>query len=252
MKPLRLEIQGFGSFPGTEVIDFAALSTRGLFVVTGPTGSGKTTIFDAMVFALYGDLPGSRERGGSSARSQHAPATQPTQVVFDFEVDGVPYRVTRNPEYERPKQRGEGVTKEKANATLVRLDAGTTAVASGARPCAERCIELIGLEKSQFDLDLPAIAGLWRHGSVVRSWLLDLTESALQKDPQLSAIKGYVDDSGEGRWTVFEAIHESVPAPTIAQALFARFASRQDDSFAMKLIAALRNEFGGHAVQQNT
>jgi len=105
------------------------------------------------------------------------------------------------------------------------------------------------LQKSQYDLDLTALAKLWRHGSVVRSWLLDLTESALTRDPKLEHIKGYVDDSGEGRWTVLEAIHESVPAPTIALSLFARFASRQDDSYAMKLIAALRNEFGGHAVQ---
>ncbi len=107
------------------------------------------------------------------------------------------------------------------------------------------------LQKSQYDLDLTALAKLWRHGSVVRSWLLDLTESALARDPKLEHIKGYVDDSGEGRWTVLEAIHESVPAPTIALSLFARFASRQDDSFAMKLIAALRNEFGGHAVQSS-
>ena len=105
------------------------------------------------------------------------------------------------------------------------------------------------LNASQFDLDLHKISALWNHGSVVRSWLLELAESAFDKDPDLSAVKGYVDDSGEGRWTVFEAINESVPAPTIAASLFARFASRQEDSFAMKVIAALRNEFGGHAVR---
>ena len=105
------------------------------------------------------------------------------------------------------------------------------------------------LNASQFDLDLHKISALWNHGSVVRSWLLELAESAFAKDPGLSAVKGYVDDSGEGRWTVFEAINESVPAPTIAASLFARFVSRQDDSFAMKVIAALRNEFGGHAVK---
>ena len=99
-----------------------------------------------------------------------------------------------------------------------------------------------------FDLDLHAIAELWRHGSVVRSWLLDLTERALAADPGLADIKGVVADSGEGRWTILEAITEDVPAPVIALSLFARFSSRQDDSFAMKMIAALRQQFGGHAV----
>jgi 6-phosphogluconate dehydrogenase len=104
------------------------------------------------------------------------------------------------------------------------------------------------LEKSEFDLDLPAVAEVWRHSSVVRSWLLDLLAAALKDDPKLEHIKGYVDDSGEGRWTVFEAINESVAAPTIAIALMARFTSRDPDPFAMKAIAALRNQFGGHAV----
>jgi len=105
------------------------------------------------------------------------------------------------------------------------------------------------LQASEFDLDLRQLAHLWNQGSVVRSWLLELAERAFAKDPQLSALRGYVDDSGEGRWTVQEAINEKVPAPTIALSLFRRFASRQDDSFAMKVIAALRNEFGGHAVK---
>ena len=106
------------------------------------------------------------------------------------------------------------------------------------------------LEASQFDLDLHQLAALWNHGSVVRSWLLELAESAFAKDPKLSEIRGYVEDSGEGRWTVFEAINENVAAPTIAASLFARFVSRQEDAFAMKVIAALRNEFGGHAVKK--
>ena len=106
------------------------------------------------------------------------------------------------------------------------------------------------LEASQFDLDLHQITALWNHGSVVRSWLLELAERAFDKDPHLSEIRGYVEDSGEGRWTVFEAINENVPAPAIAASLFARFASRQEDAFAMKVIAALRNEFGGHAVKK--
>ncbi len=105
------------------------------------------------------------------------------------------------------------------------------------------------LQASQFDLDLHQLAALWNPGSVVRSWLLELAESAFDKDPDLSQIRGYVEDSGEGRWTVFEAINENVPAPTIAASLFARFTSRQEDSFGMRVIAALRNEFGGHAVK---
>jgi 6-phosphogluconate dehydrogenase len=105
------------------------------------------------------------------------------------------------------------------------------------------------LQSSQFELDLRQIASLWGHGSVVRSWLLELAESAFAKDPNLAKIRGYVDDSGEGRWTVVEAINEDVPATAIAASLFARFASRQPDSFAMKVIAALRNEFGGHPVK---
>jgi len=105
------------------------------------------------------------------------------------------------------------------------------------------------LNASQFQIDLHRVASLWNHGSVVRSWLLELAESALAKDPGLAGVRGYVEDSGEGRWTVIEAISESVPAPAIAASLFARFASRQEDSFAMKVIAALRNEFGGHAVR---
>jgi 6-phosphogluconate dehydrogenase len=106
------------------------------------------------------------------------------------------------------------------------------------------------MQKSQYDLDLHAVSHLWNQGSVVRSWLLELAESAFEKDANLDSIRGYVEDSGEGRWTVLEAINESVPANAIAGSLFARFASRQDDSFAMKVIAALRGEFGGHAVQE--
>lgn len=106
------------------------------------------------------------------------------------------------------------------------------------------------LKASQFDLDLAKISRLWNQGSVVRSWLLELAESAFTKDPRLSSIKGYVEDSGEGRWTVEEAIDKNVPAPVLMLSLFARFASRQDDSFSAKFVAALRNEFGGHAVRK--
>ena len=106
------------------------------------------------------------------------------------------------------------------------------------------------LQKSQFDFDLKAVSSLWNQGSVVRSWLLELAENAFEKDANLDRVRGYVEDSGEGRWTVMEAINESVPAAVIAGSLFARFVSRQEDSFAMKVIAALRSEFGGHAIQE--
>jgi 6-phosphogluconate dehydrogenase len=106
------------------------------------------------------------------------------------------------------------------------------------------------MKKSEFDLDLHEIAGIWRYGSVVRSWLLELLHDALEKGGNdLPRIKGYVEDSGEGRWTIHEAIAEDVPVPVITAALFARFASRQDESYAAKITAALRNEFGGHAVK---
>ena len=105
------------------------------------------------------------------------------------------------------------------------------------------------LYKSDFKLDLPAIAQLWMQGSVVRSWLLELAASALEKDPQLAQIEGYVEDSGEGRWTILDALEKDVPAPVITQSLFTRFRSRQEESFGEKLLAALRNEFGGHAVK---
>ena len=102
--------------------------------------------------------------------------------------------------------------------------------------------------KREFGLDLHQIAELWQHGSVVRSWLLDLTAAALAVDPELSDIRGWVADSGEGRWTVAEAIDQDVPAPVITLALLMRFVSRQDERYAAKLLAAMRNQFGGHAV----
>jgi 6-phosphogluconate dehydrogenase len=106
------------------------------------------------------------------------------------------------------------------------------------------------MHASEFDLDLHEIAGIWRYGSVVRSWLLELLHDAFEQDGKdLEKIEGYVEDSGEGRWTIFEAINENVPAPAISAALYARFASRQDESFAAKVAAALRNQFGGHAVK---
>ena len=105
-------------------------------------------------------------------------------------------------------------------------------------------------EKKDFNLDLHQIAALWNRGSVVRSWMNELAERAFAKDPALAGLRGYVEDSGEGRWTVREAIDLNVPAPAIAHALFARFRSRQEESFGAKVIAALRNEFGGHPVKR--
>ncbi|MBI2956785.1 MAG: decarboxylating 6-phosphogluconate dehydrogenase [Acidobacteria bacterium] len=106
------------------------------------------------------------------------------------------------------------------------------------------------LAESDYKLDLPQLARLWNRGSVVRSWLLELTAAALARDPHLRRIRGYVEDSGYGRGTMREALIRGVPVPAIALALFARFRSRQKDSFAAKLIAALRAEFGGHAVKK--
>ena len=109
--------------------------------------------------------------------------------------------------------------------------------------------EIMKQSKSFPGMDMHAIAEAWRTGSVVRSWLLDLVADGLSKDPELSGIRGYVEDTGEGRWTVEAAIEESVPAPVITTSLFARFRSRMEDTYADKLLAMMRNQFGGHAVQ---
>lgn len=103
--------------------------------------------------------------------------------------------------------------------------------------------------KQDFDLDLEQVASIWQHGSVVRSWLLDLTANALKEDQDLTHIEGWVADSGEGRWTVAEAVDLDVPAPVITLSLQARFISRQTESYAAKLLAAMRNQFGGHAIK---
>jgi 6-phosphogluconate dehydrogenase len=108
------------------------------------------------------------------------------------------------------------------------------------------------LKSSQYDYDLGQLAELWTHASVVRSWLLELLVLAFKEDPGLKNIRGYVDDTGEGRWTVEAAIDENVPAPVITLSLLARMASRQDESFSAKVVAALRNQFGGHAVKSET
>jgi 6-phosphogluconate dehydrogenase len=109
--------------------------------------------------------------------------------------------------------------------------------------------EVLAASKKYPELDLRAIAELWQHSSVVRSWLNELAVAAFARDPRLDKLKGYVADSGEGRWTVAEAIEEDVPAPVITLSLIMRLRSRQPDTFSGKVIAALRNEFGGHAVK---
>jgi len=106
------------------------------------------------------------------------------------------------------------------------------------------------MSKSEYNLNLATIADLWMHGSVVRSWLLELAAGALKEDPKLDSLKGYVQDSGEGRWMIMDAIEKDVPVPTLTTALFTRFRSRQETSFAEKMLAALRKAFGGHSVRQ--
>ena len=106
------------------------------------------------------------------------------------------------------------------------------------------------MSKSEYKLDLARVADLWMHGSVVRSWLLELAAGALKDDQKLEKLKGYVQDSGEGRWMIADAIEKDVPVPTLTTALFTRFRSRQEQSFAEKMLAALRNAFGGHAVRR--
>ena len=149
MKPLRLELTAFGSYPGTEVVDFTVLAPRGLFVVTGPTGTGKTTIFDAMCFALYGVMP---RKGAGEARSHHADAAAETVVRFEFECDGVRYTATRTPEYERPARRGGGVVKQNASVLIVRheADGATTELAASVRAANAVSEELLGLDPAQF------------------------------------------------------------------------------------------------------
>lgn len=150
MRPLTLEFQAFGSYPGREIVDFELLGRRGLFLVTGPTGAGKTTVFDALVYALYGVLPGARA-GEGDPRSHHADPAQETSVTLGFEAGGKRYRIHRTPTQLRPKQRGTGFTSQAATATLVEeIGEGNRPVATGMQDCTNACAELLGLESRQF------------------------------------------------------------------------------------------------------
>jgi exonuclease SbcC len=149
MKPLSLEFTAFGSYPGTETVNFDSLTELGLYVVTGPTGSGKTTIFDAMAYALYGEVPGARDKG--DVRSQHAHADATCSVVLRFAVDGEVYRVERTPEQFRPRLRGDGdPVKVAAKAVLVRVS-DDFSLASQPKKVTAACVELIGLDSDQFE-----------------------------------------------------------------------------------------------------
>ena len=149
MKPLSLTLTAFGSYPGTEVVDFSALSGLGLYVVTGPTGSGKTTVFDAMAYALYGRVPGVRDAG--DIRSHHADPSVLCSVTLRFEVDGEVYWVERSPEQFRAgKRKGADLVKQSAKAVLVRESDDVT-LASRASAASEACAALVGLNADQFE-----------------------------------------------------------------------------------------------------
>ncbi|HEX6658431.1 MAG TPA: SMC family ATPase, partial [Ilumatobacter sp.] len=149
MRPLRLTLRAFGSFPGEETIDFEALAPLGLFVVAGPTGSGKSTIFDALVFALYGGVPGRRQ--ANEMRSDHAPEGVVPEVVLEFEASGHRYRASRSPGYERPKHRGGGVTVVQPTARLERRRGDRwEPLCAGMNEVRAQVIECIGLTADQF------------------------------------------------------------------------------------------------------
>ena len=149
MRPLEIEFSAFGSYPGEVTVDFNSLRERGLFLVTGETGTGKTTIFDAMSYALYDKMP---MKDAGDIRSHHADSTQRTWVRFTFSLDGTTYRAERQPTQTRPAKRGGGTTEDKASASLVTVksDGSTTAIATGSRDVRKACIELIGLDADQF------------------------------------------------------------------------------------------------------
>ncbi|MFV1990761.1 MAG: AAA family ATPase, partial [Acidimicrobiales bacterium] len=150
MRPRRLEFSAFGPYAGDEVVDFDALSDFGLFVVSGPTGSGKSSIFNALCFALYGVFPGEFS-GDRYVRSQHAAAETPCVVSLEFQAGGEQWKVTRRTAFERPKKRGEGTRTVAAEATLARYEHDEWSVKSSKIAAVnDRCEELVGLDSEQF------------------------------------------------------------------------------------------------------
>ena len=149
MKPIKLTLSAFGPYAEETVIDFTALGEDGLYLIAGDTGAGKTTLFDAVSFALYGEASGGRERRKSRTfRSDYAPAGRDTWVELVFSHQGRTWRVLRNPEYERPKRRGEGTTLQTADATLAEVDGNV--LIQGAQAVGEKIGELLGLTQDQF------------------------------------------------------------------------------------------------------
>ena len=175
MKPLQLTISGFGPYAGETTLDLAALGERGIYLITGDTGAGKTTIFDAIIFALYGEASGTN-RDASMMRSKYADEDTPTFVDLTFLYSGKEYRIRRNPEYLRPKKRGKKtdgsveLTKERAEAELTMPDGE---VITGAKVVTERVEILIGLTKNQFS-QVAMIA----QGDFLKLLLAPTTESA--------------------------------------------------------------------------
>jgi exonuclease SbcC len=160
MKPLSLSLTAFGSYPGTETVDFTALSSLGVYVVTGPTGSGKTTVFDAMAYALYGEVPGVRDV--ADIRSHHADSNIICSVTFRFEVAGIVYRVERKPEQLRPsKRKGADLVKQATSAVLVRED-DDVSIATRSGAVTDACVDLVGLNGSQFERVMLLPQGLFQ------------------------------------------------------------------------------------------
>ena len=167
MRPLTLKMTGFGPYAGSETIDFTRLGARGLYLITGDTGAGKTTIFDAIVFALYGETSGGT-RTASMLRSKYADASTPTEVELRFLLRGKEYVVKRNPEYMRAKQRGEGMTKSTAGAELCLPDGS---VVTKKQEVTARIGEILGLDAAQF-MQIAMIA----QGKFLRLLLADTKE----------------------------------------------------------------------------
>ncbi|MDF4534294.1 SMC family ATPase, partial [Vibrio parahaemolyticus] len=150
MRPLKLILQAFGPFAGREEIDFTKLGDAPLFLINGATGAGKSSILDAICYALYGETTGS-ERTGDQMRCDYAAPESLTEVIFEFELAGARYQITRQPDQEIPKKRGEGMTKKSHSATLVALKAdGNELIANKPNPVAKAVVELMGLDVKQF------------------------------------------------------------------------------------------------------